>query len=87
MNEYEYINPLIDMSETESFISSNIAKMRISEIRSSQHLTKKALSELSGLSEKSISYIENPKGNPTFNSMQKYLNALGWEMIFKRKDN
>lgn len=83
----EYTNPLIDVSDTEAFIASNIAKMRISEIRSSQHLTKKALAELSGLSEKSIAFIENPKGNPTFNSMQKYLNALGWEMVFKRKED
>lgn len=83
----EYTNPLIDVSETEAFIASNIAKMRISEIRSSQHLTKKALAELSGLSEKSIAFIENPKGNPTFNSMQRYLNALGWEMVFKRKED
>ncbi len=83
----EYTNPLIDVSETEAFIASNIAKMRISEIRNSQHLTKKALAEISGLSEKSIAFIENPKGNPTFNSMQRYLNALGWEMIFKRKED
>jgi len=83
----EYTNPLIDVSETEAFIASNIAKMRISEIRNSQHLTKKALAEISGLSEKSIAFIENPKGNPTFNSMQRYLNALGWEMVFKRKED
>ena len=83
----EYSNPLIDVSETEAFIASNIAKMRISEIRNSQHLTKKALAEISGLSEKSIAFIENPKGNPTFNSMQRYLNALGWEMVFKRKED
>ena len=83
----EYTNPLIDVSETEAFIASNIAKMRISEIRNSQHLTKKALTEISGLSEKSIAFIENPKGNPTFNSMQRYLNALGWEMVFKRKED
>lgn len=85
--EQELLNPLIDISDTEAFISANIAKMRISEIRSSQHLTKKALAEISGLSEKSIAFIENPKGNPTFNSMQRYLNALGWEMVFKRKDD
>lgn len=83
----EYTNPLIDVSETEAFIASNIAKMRISEIRNSQHLTKKALADISGLSEKSIAFIENPKGNPTFNSMQRYLNALGWEMVFKRKED
>lgn len=83
----EYTNPLIDVSETEAFIASNIAKMRISEIRNSQHLTKKALAEISGLSEKSIAFIENPKGNPTFNSIQRYLNALGWEMVFKRKED
>ena len=83
----EYTNPLIDVSETEAFIASNIAKMTISEIRNSQHLTKKALAEISGLSEKSIAFIENPKGNPTFNSMQRYLNALGWEMVFKRKED
>ena len=83
----EYTNPLIDVSETEAFIASNIARMRISEIRNSQHLTKKALAEISGLSEKSIAFIENPKGNPTFNSMQRYLNALGWEMVFKRKED
>ena len=83
----EYTNPLIDVSETETFIASNIAKMRISEIRNSQHLTKKALAEISRLSEKSIAFIENPKGNPTFNSMQRYLNALGWEMVFKRKED
>ena len=81
------INPLIDISDTEAFIASNIAKMRISELRNSQHLTKKALAEFSGLSEKSIAFIENPKGNPTFNSMQRYLNALGWEMVFKKKED
>ena len=80
-------NPLVDLSPTEYFISSNIAKMRLSEIRSSQHLTKKAVAELTGLSEKCIASIESSTGNPTFSSIEKYLHALGYEMYFKLKED
>lgn len=87
MNTTTLENPLVDLSQTEYFISSNITKMRLSEIRSSQHLTKKAVAELTGLSEKCIASIESNTGNPTFTSIEKYLHALGYEMYFKMKED
>lgn len=86
MKEPELINPIIVNDDVESFINSKLTKMSIGEIRSSQHLTKKKLSELSGLSVKCIADIESLEtGNPTFKSLLKYLNTLGWEVTFQKR--
>ena len=80
------INPVYYLDDNERYITSVLTKMNLSELRSKQHMTKKKLSEISGLSVKCISDIESASsGNPTFNSICKYLNALGYEMYFKRR--
>lgn len=80
------IKVFISDDEVEKFISSRLTKMGISEIRTSQHISKKELSRLSGLSTKCIADIESTTGgNPTFKSITSYLNALGYEIIFQKK--
>lgn len=75
------------MDETvEQYINRRIAKDELSEMRKAKGLSQREVSNISGLSIKCISDIENPNiGNPTLNSMLKYLNALGYEMYFQKK--
>lgn len=49
---------------------------RIKQARKDCKLTQKQLSEASGLSQKSISDIENGHGNPTFDNLCDLLHAL-----------
>lgn len=71
--------------EIECHIASVISKMELKEAREHCNLTQAQVSEASGLSVKCISDIENSKGNPTFRSLQRYLNALGYEMLFRKR--
>lgn len=83
------INPMIfDTPElkTESYISQRITKIELSKLRRMNKMTQKDLSRLSGLSTQCISDIESEKsGNPTFKSIMKYLNVLGYELYFRPK--
>lgn len=73
-------------NETESYISKRLAKMNLSELRRSKHLTKKVMAELTGLSVKCIADIESENsGNPTFKNLLKYLDVLGYELYFQEK--
>ena len=79
-------NPIIIYGSVEQYISKRLTKMQLSDIRKLKHLTQKELSALSGLSVQCISDIENvTSGNPTLNSLVKYLDTLGFEIAFQRK--
>ena len=56
-------------------------------MRKAKGLSQKELSAMSGLSVQCISDIESTNsGNPTLRSMIKYLECLGYEMLFKKKN-
>lgn len=74
-------------SELEQFISRRLTKMELVELRKAKGLSQKELSTISGLSVQCISDIENASsGNPTLRSITKYLDSLGYEMMFKKKN-
>lgn len=74
-------------SELEQFISRRLTKMELVELRKAKGLSQKELSTISGLSVQCISDIENvSSGNPTLRSITKYLDSLGYEMMFKKKN-
>ena len=72
--------------EFENFISINITKMQLSDLRRSKHFSIKDIREATGLSYQTISNIENNNTTgPTLNSLIKYLDFLGYELTFKPK--
>lgn len=83
------ISPMIfDTAETraDKYISRRITKMELGELRKRFKITQKELSKLSGLSTQCISDIESEKGgNPTYKSIEKYLDVLGFEICFRPK--
>lgn len=82
----ELITPIHYYSKLDQTINAVLTKMNFAEMRQSQHLTKKRLSEITGLSVKCIADIESTSsGNPTFNSIMKYITALGYECNFVKK--
>lgn len=73
-------------TEKEQYISRILTKMELAELRKSKGLSQKELSALSGLSVQCISDIENSSsGNPTLKSITRYLDSLGYEMLFRKK--
>lgn len=83
------IEPMIfDTPEAKAdrFISHRLTKMELSELRRAAKITQKEMSAASGLSTQCISDIESEKsGNPTFKSIVKYLDVLGYEICFRKK--
>lgn len=78
--------PIFYCKRSDQMINGVLTKMNFAEMRTSQHLTKKKLSEMTGLSVKCIADIESAtSGNPTFNSIMKYVTALGYEIDFVKK--
>lgn len=78
---------IIVPDETEEFISKRLSKMELSMLRKSKGISQKEMSRVSGLSTQCISDIENPNGgNPTLKSLVRYLECLGYEISFKKKD-
>lgn len=72
--------------DVERYISKRLTKDELAEMRKAKGLSQKELSEISGLSVRCISDIENPDGgNPTLNSIIRYINALGYEITFQRR--
>lgn len=73
-------------SKAERFISQRLTKIELGSLRKAQKMTQKDMSALSGLSTQCISDIESEKtGNPTFKSIMKYLDVLGYEVCFRKK--
>ena len=83
------INPMIfDTPEAraDKYITRRITKMELGELRKRYRITQKELSKLSGLSTQCISDIESEKtGNPTYRSIEKYLDVVGFEICFRPK--
>ena len=72
--------------KADKFISQKLTKMELGELRRMARITQKDMSRLSGLSTQCISDIESEKsGNPTFKSIVKYLDVLGYEICFRKK--
>ena len=73
--------------ESEQYISKRLAKMELSQLRKSKGISQKELSKVSGLSVQCISDIESVNsGNPTLRSIIKYLECLGYEIAFQKKN-
>lgn len=73
-------------TRADKFISQRLTKMELGELRRMTKITQKDMSRLSGLSTQCISDIESEKsGNPTFKSIVKYLDVLGYEICFRKK--
>lgn len=86
MEEKVLIEGIIFSNPTEQYISKRLTKMQLADMRKMRHFTQKELSEISGLSIQCISDIESENsGNPTLKSLIKYLDCLGYEMVFQRK--
>ena len=70
----------------EEYISKRLTKMQLGSLRKAKRMTQKDLSTLTGLSVQCISDIESENtGNPTLRSLIKYLDCLGYEICFQRK--
>lgn len=88
MNEFAIQPMIFDTPEdrADRYISHRLTKMELGDIRRRAKITQKELSVLSGLSTQCISDIESERsGNPTFRSIQKYLDVLGFEICFRPK--
>ena len=91
--EEELVNSLGDVpkipkpDETEQYISRRLTKMELAELRKSKGISQKELSKISGLSVQCISDIESANsGNPTLRSIIKYLECMGYEIAFQKKN-
>ena len=84
-------NNNIEVSEVKSdpfeqYLSKQLTKMELADMRKARGISQKELSSISGLSVQCISDIESASsGNPTLKSIIKYLDCLGYEMMFKKK--
>ena len=58
---------------------------KIKDRRESLSLKQEDLAEMSGVTSKTIYLVENSKGNPSFNTIQKSLQVLGLEIDIKVK--
>lgn len=58
---------------------------KIQDRRESLSLKQEDLAEMSGVTSKTIYLIENGKGNPSIDTIQKLLLVLGLEIIIKVK--
>lgn len=83
----ELIEPIVYSNDPiEEYISRRLTKMQLGDLRKIKHLTQKQVSEMTGLSIQCISDIESEdSGNPTLKSLNKYLECLGFEIMFQKK--
>ena len=80
------VEPIIFSDPLEQFISRRLTKIQLGSLRKIKRLTQKEVSEATGLSVQCISDIESEDGgNPTLKSMIKYLDCLGYEMVFQKR--
>lgn len=76
------------MDKNDEEIYSNLIRMQMVNLRKSRGLTQRQISELAGLSIKSISNIESEDGaSPTLRSILKYLHALDSDIYIKENSN
>lgn len=80
------VEPILFSDPLEQFISKRLTKTQLSGLRKLKRITQKEMSEVTGLSIQCISDIESEdSGNPTLKSMIKYLDCLGYEMVFQKR--
>ena len=85
--KYTNKNDLSKPDDFEQYVSKRLTKMELSIMRKSRGITQKELSKVSGLSIQCISDIESENsGNPTLRSLIKYLDCLGYEIAFQKKE-
>ena len=73
--------------ELDNFIADRITRLELVNARKSKNLTQKDIHDITGLSMSCISSIESETdSSPTLRSMIKYLNAVGMEICFKKKE-
>lgn len=78
---------IIQPDEFEQYISKRLTKMELVQLRKSKGISQKEMAQVSGLSIKCISDIESMTGgNPTLRSIVKYLECLGYEIAFQKKE-
>jgi len=79
---------MIKQINTEQYIYDKLARIRLKSIRKHMHMTQNQIAELSGLSLSTIRHIESEDTSvsPRMESVIGYLNAMGYEMNFKLKD-
>ena len=86
MKNMVLVEPIIFSDPLEQFISKRLTKIQLGGLRKMKRLTQKEVSEATGLSVQCISDIESEDGgNPTLKSMIKYLDCLGYEMVFQKR--
>lgn len=86
MENIVLVEPIIFSDPLEQFISKRLTKIQLGGLRKMKRLTQKEVSEATGLSVQCISDIESEDGgNPTLKSMIKYLDCLGYEMVFQKR--
>ena len=75
------------MERTEDFITEKLTRMQLGNLRKSVGMTQKEVCEKAGLSLSCVSNIESSEDmSPNLKSLNKYLNAIGYEMTFKKKE-
>jgi len=85
-NNVELIEPMVFLDPMENYISTRLTKMQLADLRKYKHLTQKEVASMTGLSIQCISDIENSgSGNPTLKSLIKYLECMGYEICFQKK--
>lgn len=82
------IDPILTETDPlEEYISRRLTKMQLGDLRRIKHLTQKQVADMTGLSVQCISDIESEdSGNPTLKSLNRYLECLGFEIAFQKKN-
>lgn len=82
------IEPILTETDPlEEYISRRLTKMQLADLRRIKHLTQKQVADMTGLSVQCISDIESEdSGNPTLKSLNRYLECLGFEIAFQKKN-
>lgn len=73
------------MNNTEVFLQDKFLRMKLADVRHSKGYTQKEIAEKCGLSVSTISNIESGENSYTTRSLIMYAEALGYEIIVKKK--
>ena len=73
------------MNNTDVYIQDKFIRTRLANIRKSKKLTQKQLSDMTGLSQATISNIESGDNSYTLRSLIRIAKALGYEINIDKK--
>ena len=73
------------MNNTDVYIQDKFIRTRLANIRKSKKLTQKQLSDMTGLSQATISNIESGDNSYTLRSLIRIAEALGYEINIDKK--